>query len=261
MAFLPEYFHAWADDFALCKVRRGANAGARKPTPRATAKTPAQAPAKSASAKAAAAKPAPLEVPQLKFEKYKLENGLDVILSEDHRLPLVAVNLWYHVGPANELPGRTGFAHLFEHMMLKVRNTWRAARTIAIWKRPAHPTSMERRILIARTISKRSLRIQLNWRYGWSPTAWAIFRSAQPGESFEQQDVVRNERRQSLENAPYGVVEEGLFHQLFPKEHPYYAEIIGSHAASRRPSSRTFEIFFKLYYAPKQREPRDCGRL
>ena len=65
-----------------------------KPAPRATAKRPTQAPAKSASAKAAAAKPAPLEVPQLKFEKYKLENGLDVILSEDHRLPLVAVNLW-----------------------------------------------------------------------------------------------------------------------------------------------------------------------
>ena len=55
----------------------------------------------------AAPKPAPLEVPQLKFEKYKLQNGLLVILSEDHRLPMVAVNLWYHVGPANELPGRT----------------------------------------------------------------------------------------------------------------------------------------------------------
>src|SRR6266700_7106384 len=66
-----------------------------------------------------APKPAPLEVPQLKFEKYKLQNGLVVILSEDHRLPMVAVNLWYHVGPANELPGRTGFAHLFEHMMFE----------------------------------------------------------------------------------------------------------------------------------------------
>src|SRR5947209_655376 len=59
------------------------------------------------------------KVPELKYEKYKLKNGLDVILSEDHRLPLVAVNLWYHVGPANERPGRTGFAHLFEHMMFE----------------------------------------------------------------------------------------------------------------------------------------------
>src|SRR5229473_3468319 len=84
-------------------------AGAQTPP----AKKPEKAPAP------AAAKPAPLEVPQLKFEKYKLENGLEVILSEDHRLPMVAVNLWYHVGPANELPGRTGFAHLFEHMMFE----------------------------------------------------------------------------------------------------------------------------------------------
>jgi zinc protease len=79
-----------------------------------SAKAPAQTPTKPA-----AAKPPALEVPQLKFEKYKLENGLEVIFSEDHRLPMVAVNLWYHVGPANELPGRTGFAHLFEHMMFE----------------------------------------------------------------------------------------------------------------------------------------------
>lgn len=66
-----------------------------------------------------AAKPAPMQVPELKFEHYKLDNGLDVILSEDHRLPLVAVNLWYHVAAVNETAGRTGFAHLFEHMMFE----------------------------------------------------------------------------------------------------------------------------------------------
>src|ERR1700704_2790513 len=63
--------------------------------------------------------PAPPDVPTIAFEKYALPNGLEVILSEDHRLPMVAVNLWYHVGPANEDPGRTGFAHLFEHMMFQ----------------------------------------------------------------------------------------------------------------------------------------------
>ena len=63
--------------------------------------------------------PTPLQVPELKFERYKLDNGLEVILSEDHRLPLVAVDLWYHVGAANETAGRTGFAHLFEHMMFE----------------------------------------------------------------------------------------------------------------------------------------------
>src|ERR671926_107138 len=60
-----------------------------------------------------------LTAPEIKFQKYTLKNGLDVILYEDHRLPLVAVNLWYHVGPANEKVGRTGFAHLFEHMMFQ----------------------------------------------------------------------------------------------------------------------------------------------
>src|SRR5574341_189663 len=68
---------------------------------------------------AQAPKPAAQDLPTISFEKYKLPNGLEVILSEDHRLPMVAVNLWYHVGPANEEPGRTGFAHLFEHMMFQ----------------------------------------------------------------------------------------------------------------------------------------------
>jgi len=62
---------------------------------------------------------APLKVPDLKYEKYTLPNGLEVILREDHRLPLVSVDLWYHVGPLNEKAGRTGFAHLFEHMMFE----------------------------------------------------------------------------------------------------------------------------------------------
>ena len=62
---------------------------------------------------------AEIALPTIKFEKYTLANDLVVILSEDHRLPLVSTNIWYHVGPANELPGRTGFAHLFEHMMFE----------------------------------------------------------------------------------------------------------------------------------------------
>ena len=95
-----------------------ASAGQQSASSQAAPQTAKKAPAAPQTQKAAP-KPAPLEVPQLKFEIYKLQNGLDVILSEDHRLPMVAVNLWYHVGPANELPGRTGFAHLFEHMMFE----------------------------------------------------------------------------------------------------------------------------------------------
>src|SRR5215831_17734869 len=78
---------------------------------------PKKAPAKPASPSTSTS--ASSDLPSIKYEKYTLPNGLDVILSEDHRLPLVATNIWYHVGPANELPGRTGFAHLFEHMMFE----------------------------------------------------------------------------------------------------------------------------------------------
>src|SRR5262249_15402202 len=81
----------------------------KKPEPR-------KAPVKASNE--AVAKPAS-DLPTIQYEKYTLPNGLVVILSQDHRLPLVATNIWYHVGPANELPGRTGFAHLFEHMMFE----------------------------------------------------------------------------------------------------------------------------------------------
>src|SRR6266699_4910667 len=94
--------------FAFLAVGKLAAAQTQAPAPaKGPAKAAAQAATKAptqAPVKAPAAKPAPLEVPQLKFEKYKLDNGLEVILSQDHRLPMVAVNLWYHVGPANEVP-------------------------------------------------------------------------------------------------------------------------------------------------------------
>ena len=77
-------------------------------------------------------------LPTIKYEKYKLKNGLEVILSEDHRLPLVAVDLWYHVGPANERTGRTGFAHLFEHMMFEGSKHVAARRTSATSKGGRH---------------------------------------------------------------------------------------------------------------------------
>src|SRR6266478_4888495 len=222
-----------------------------KPAPRATAKTPAQVPAKPASAKAAAAKPAALEVPQLKFEKYKLENGLDVILSEDHRLPLVAVNLWYHVGPANELPGRTGFAHLFEHMMFEgskhVASSAHNRYLEAAGASDINGTTDFDRTNYFETLPSNQLELAL-WlesdRMGYLPDQLS------QANLSNQQDVVRNERRQSLENAPYGVVEEGVFHQVFPKEHPYYGQVIGSHLDVQSAKLEDVRNFFKLYYAP-----------
>jgi zinc protease len=214
------------------------------------AKAPAKAPAQTA-AKPPAAKPATLEVPQLKFEKYKLENGLEVILSEDHRLPLVAVNLWYHVGPANELPGRTGFAHLFEHMMFEgsrhVPGSSHFHFLEGAGASDINGTTDFDRTNYFETLPSNQLELAL-WlesdRMGYLPD------KLDQANLSNQQDVVRNERRQSVENAPYGVVEEGLFHQLFPKEHPYYGEVIGSHLDIQSAKLEDVRNFFKLYYAP-----------
>src|SRR5437773_1181898 len=224
----------------------GSLAGAQTP--------PAKAPTKSTSqagAKPAAAKPAPLAVPQLKFEKYKLENGLEVILSEDHRLPLVAVNLWYHVGPANELPGRTGFAHLFEHMMFEgsrhVPGNAHFHFLEAAGASDINGTTDFDRTNYYETLPSNQLALAL-WlesdRMGYLPD------KLDQANLSNQQDVVRNERRQSMENAPYGIVEEGMFHLLYPKGHPYYGDVMGSHEDIQSAKLEDVRNFFRLYYAP-----------
>jgi len=196
-------------------------------------------------------KPAPLEVPQLKFEKYKLQNGLVVILSEDHRLPMVAVNLWYHVGPANELPGRTGFAHLFEHMMFEgsrhVPGNTHFHLLEAAGASDINGTTDFDRTNYFETLPANQLELAL-WlesdRMGYLPD------KLDQANLSNQQDVVRNERRQSVENQPYGVVEEGMFHLLYPKGHPYYGDVIGSHEDIQSAKLEDVRNFFKLYYAP-----------
>ena len=221
----------------------------------ASAQTPVapQAPAKTATKPVAipAPKPAALEVPQLKFEKYKLDNGLEVILSEDHRLPMVAVNLWYHVGPANELPGRTGFAHLFEHMMFEgsrhVPGSSHFHLLEAAGASDINGTTDFDRTNYFETLPSNQLELAL-WlesdRMGYLPD------KLDQANLGNQQDVVRNERRQSVENVPYGIVEEGMFHQLFPKGHPYYGDVIGSHEDVQSAKLEDVRNFFKLYYAP-----------
>src|SRR6266853_948806 len=96
---------------AVIVVNTSGQSSSKKAPPKKNAPTKPDTPAAATAAQSTA--------PTIKFEKYTLPNGLVVILSEDHRLPLVSTNIWYHVGPANELPGRTGFAHLFEHMMFE----------------------------------------------------------------------------------------------------------------------------------------------
>jgi zinc protease len=191
------------------------------------------------------------DVPTLTFEKYTLPNGLEVILSEDHRLPLVAVNLWYHVGPANEEPGRTGFAHLFEHMMFQgskhVPGDSHFKLVEGAGASDVNGTTGFDRTNYFQTLPANQLELGL-WlesdRMGY------LLDDLDQEKLTNQQDVVRNERRQSIENRPYGIVDEAVFHQLFPKGHPYYADIIGSHTDIQAAQLADVQNFFKKYYAP-----------
>jgi zinc protease len=191
------------------------------------------------------------KLPTIPFEKYKLKNGLEVILSEDHTLPLVSVNLWYHVGPANERPGRTGFAHLFEHMMFEgsqhVGGKAHFAYLEGAGATDINGTTNFDRTNYYETIPSNQLELAL-WlesdRMGYLVGTLDIEKLA------NQRDVVRNERRQSTENTPYGLAEEGLFHQLFPKGHPYYPAVIGSHADVEAAKLEDVREFFRQYYTP-----------
>lgn len=191
------------------------------------------------------------KLPTIPFEKYKLKNGLEVILSEDHTLPLVSVNIWYHVGAANEKAGHTGFAHLFEHMMFEGSQHVGAKGHFSYLEgggaTDVNATTDFDRTNYFETVPANQLDLAL-WlesdRMGYLLDKLDIQNLA------NQRDVVRNERRQSTENTPYGLVEEGLVHQLFPKDHPYYPNVIGSHADVEAAKLEDIREFFQQYYTP-----------
>ena len=190
-------------------------------------------------------------VPELEFEKYKLSNSLEVILLEDHRLPLVAVNLWYHVGPANERPGLTGFAHLFEHMMFE-GSKYAGEKAHFRYLESAGASDLNGTTDFDRTNYFETLPSnQLELALWLESDRMGFLLDKLNDEKLEnQRDVVRNERRQSIESAPYGLVQEEVFHQLFPSDHPYYASVIGSHADIEAARVEDVREFFRLYYAP-----------
>lgn len=199
----------------------------------------------------AAPKPKPASTAvSVKLEKYKLKNGLEVILSEDHRLPMVAVDVWYHVGPANERPGRTGFAHLFEHMMFQgsrhVASNQHFKVLEAAGASDINGTTGFDRTNYFETVPSNQLDTAL-WlesdRMGY------LIDNITARNLANQRDVVRNERRQS-EASPYSLVEEGFYHTLFPKGHPYHGVVLGSHADIESVELQDVRDFHELYYRP-----------
>ncbi|ABF43406.1 peptidase M16-like protein [Candidatus Koribacter versatilis Ellin345] len=192
-----------------------------------------------------------LNVPTIAYEQYKLPNGLQVLMVEDHRLPLVGVDLWYHVGPVKEKEGRTGFAHLFEHMMFEgskhVGEKAHFKYLEAAGASDINGTTDFDRTNYFETLPANQLELAL-WLE--SDRMGFLLDTLDRTKLANQRDVVRNERRQSVEGQPYGIAEELMFHELYPKGHPYYASVIGSHADVEAARLNDVREFFKQYYTP-----------
>jgi zinc protease len=189
--------------------------------------------------------------PKIDFERYTLDNGLEVILSVDHHVPLVAVDIWYHVGAGNEVPGRSGFAHLFEHVMFQgSRNV--PEDTYFQFLEGAGATTVNGttdfdRTNYFETVPSNQLELAL-WLE--SDRMGFLLDTLTQERLDNQIEVVRKERQQSIENVPYGTAQERYFQLLFPAPHPYHGVVIGSHEDLANATLDDVRSFFKTYYPP-----------
>jgi zinc protease len=193
-----------------------------------------------------------MKTPEIPNEKYVLEsNGLEVILSPDHSLPVVAVNLWYHVGPAQEAENRTGFAHLFEHLMFQgskhVGDDGHFKRLEAAGASEINGTTGNDRTNYFETVPANQLELAL-WLE--SDRMGFLLESLTHDKFENQRQVVMNERKERIDNVPYGQSRERLIQSVFEPTHPYYGNIIGSMADIEAATLEDARSFFKSYYTP-----------
>lgn len=183
-------------------------------------------------------------------ERYWLSNGLEVILHQDDRLPMVAVNVWYHVGPVNEPPGRSGFAHLFEHLMFEgSKHVGRQFDHLleSVGATNINGTTSWDRTNYYETVPSEHLELAL-WleadRMGFMIDTLTLERLN------VQREVVKNERRQQYEDRPYGPSDLKLYDLLFPVGHPYHGAVIGSIEDLSQATMADVRSFFEQYYSP-----------
>ncbi|MBI4547505.1 MAG: insulinase family protein [Ignavibacteriae bacterium] len=186
----------------------------------------------------------------IKYEKFTLRNGLNVILHEDHSVPVVAVNIWYHVGSGREKPRRTGFAHLFEHIMFEGSGHVPEGK-FDEWLEAAggdnNGTTNPDRTSYFETVPSNALELAL---FLESDRLGYLLDAMSPAKVDGQRDVVKNERRQSYENRPYGMASLKIDENLVPPDHPYHWPTIGSMEDLSAASYEDVVEFFKRYYVP-----------
>ncbi len=185
----------------------------------------------------------------LKFDDFYLPNGLRVILHEDHSTPIVAVNLWYHVGSKNESSGRTGFAHLFEHLMFEGSLHHDREYFAPLQEAGANVNGSTNtdRTNYYEVVPSNFLELAL-WlesdRMGY------LLDAMTPEKLDNQREVVKNEKRQRYDNVPYGLVGEQIAEQMYPPAHPYSWLTIGSMADLTAASLDDVKNFFRVFYVP-----------
>ncbi|HEX6746476.1 MAG TPA: pitrilysin family protein [Longimicrobium sp.] len=202
------------------------------------------------AAQAQGARSAPVDVPTLPLVRHTLANGMTALLSEDHSAPVVALTVWYHVGSKNEKPGRTGFAHLFEHMMFEgSQNVGQGEhrRLIQSLGGVFNGSTTEDRTNYYEVLPSNQLETAL-WLES-DRMATLLTRVNQERLDAER-EIVKNERRLRVDNQPFGVGDEVTLAALYPSTHPYSWPVIGSMADLSAASLEDVRDFFRTYYSP-----------
>jgi predicted Zn-dependent peptidase len=186
----------------------------------------------------------------VRFSQHTLTNGLRVIIAPDRVAPVVAINLWYDVGSKHEQPGKTGFAHLFEHFMFQGSRHVAKAEHLAIVQGAGgvlNATTYFDRTNYFETLPSHQVDLGL-WL---EADRMATLLDAMSQENLDnQRDVVKNEKRQSYDNRPYGSFYEKLMAAVFPERHPYHHTPIGSMEDLDAAGLEDVEAFFRTYYVP-----------
>ena len=186
----------------------------------------------------------------LPYTRFTLPNGLEVILREDHAVPTVAVNLWYHVGSSRETPGHTGFAHLFEHLMFMGSKNAPEGK-FDEWLEAAggdnNASTTTDRTDYYENVPSNALELPLFLESDRMATLSEVMT---PEKVDAQRAVVKNERRETVENRPYGQASIIIHENLFPPEHPYHWSAIGSMDDLDAATYDDVVEFFKTYYVP-----------
>ena len=196
---------------------------------------------------------------EISFSRSTLDNGLDVLVHEDRNCPIVAVNVWYHVGSKNEKPGRTGFAHLFEHLMFEGSQHYDHGYFQPLQEAGAslNGSTNADRTNYWEVVPRNALELAL-WME--SDRMGYLLPALTDAKFNNQRDVVLNERRQNYENRPYGLAGMAIVAELYPPDHPYHWLTIGAADDLRAASLDDVRAFFQTLLPPGQRVAGAGGR-